>query len=391
MRPRLSRFFIFRRSAVSSLIVTAVCSVVCCFCAPARAHAYLINGWDLKALGSLSVSYDDNITYAQTNEKDDYITTASVGLDAAYEGKTQNLAFTARINQQFFDKYSDFDNTSEHINARYNRELNPYERFSLSDTFTHAEEPSSFEDEFGRTSGRYSYLRNRFNASYSRDFTKEFTGSLRYANEITDYSRNDMSDSYYNRFGVSGDYIFSSKTQGSISYDIAVREFDPGASATINSLGAGGRHYFTSQVYLDGKTGYDFIRSFNNRNYVKPFFQVTLTDDLDATTRASISYSKQYTTNSSTQDLFNQWQFSAGLGNQIFRRLGLGVNAFYGEGTYTVVDVRDTFQGINVGLVYDVADNIKANVSYAYSQTDSNSDTRDYEKNAVTCGLTVLF
>lgn len=362
-----------------------------CFILQQPAFAYRINQWELVPLASIFETYDDNVTYARDNTKSDYITTASVGLEATYEEKTRSLKLSGRISQQFFKDNSGYDNNSEDLSVEFRQEFSPYERISVTDSFTHAEEPRSFEDEFGRTAGRYSYYRNRLGAQFTKDVTREFSWAVRYNNEFTEYSRSDMSDSTYNRIGASAEYILAPKTQVSGFYDLSVRDFNPGEQAVINTLGAGCRQYFTSQLYLDGRTGFDFIHSYNDENYAKPFVSLELTQELDPTTRANIAYSKQYTTNASTQDLFDQWRFSAGWVNQLLPRLGIAFNGFYGEGTYKVINIKDEFQGASCGLLYEVSPEITATLMFSYSTTDSNTDDRDYDKNTVTLGLRASF
>ena len=358
---------------------------------PAQSFAYQIGAVDLKVLGSVYETYDDNISLTKTNKKDDYITNASVGLLAKYEGKTEGLSFSGRVAQHNYMDNTNFDNTSEDFTLSGQKEFSAYDRATIKNTFTHAEDPSSFEDEFGRTSGRYSYYRNKFNMAYSRDFSKEFTLIGRYFNDVDTYSRSDMSDSVQNRIGFEGDYIVSSHTTAYGAYDFTQRDFDPGSKALTNSLYAGARQFFSSQLFLDAATGVDFIKSYNDKNYEKPRFTLSLTDDLDETTRASITFDKRYFTNSSTQDLFNYWQTSANLSRRIFQRLGMNMSGFYGKGTYTTMNIKDTLKGASTGLNYDITEYITANVSYTYSKTTSNDASRDYARNVVSTGINIEF
>jgi hypothetical protein len=369
----------------------ALVSLLVLFTIPSGSMAYQVGAFDLKILGSVSETYDDNVAYTKTNKKDDWITNAKVGLSAKYEGKTEGLEFLGNIAHHAFKDNSNYDNTSEDFSLSAKKEFSAYDRAVLTDTFIHAEEPSSFEDEFGRTSGRYSYNRNRFNFAYSKDFTKEFTLIGRYLNDYDTYSRSDISDSVQNRIGFEGDYIISSHTTVFGSYDFYQREFDPGATATTNSLSAGARQYFTNKLFLDANTGVDFIKSFNNKDYTKPHLTVSLTDDLDEITRISVAYDKRYYTNASTQDLFNYWQTSLNFTRRVFQRLGFNASGFYGKGTYETFNIKDTLKGASTGLTYDIKEDIKGTVSYSYSKTTSNDASRDYVKNVVSTGITFAF
>ena len=358
---------------------------------PASSFAYQVGAFDLKVLGSVYETYDDNVAYTKTNKKSDYITNAKIGLSAKYEGKTEGLEFLGNVARHQYKDNNNFDNTSEDFSLSAKKEFSPYDRAILSDTFIHAEEPSSFEDEFGRTSGRYSYNRNRFNLAFSKDLTKEFTLIGRYLNDYDTYSRSGMSDSVQNRLGFEGDYSISSHTTVFGSYDYYRRDFYPGADATTNSLSAGARQYFTSQIFLDANAGLDFITSFNQKDYTKPHLTASLTDDLDDTTRLSLSYDKRFYTNSSTQDLFNYWQTSVTFTKRVFQRLGFDASGFYGKGTYPTLGIQDTLKGASAGLSYDIKQNIKGTLNYSYSKTTSSDSSRDYVRNAVSTGITIEF
>lgn len=358
---------------------------------PSSCFATQVGAFDVKVLGSLSETYDDNVAYTKTNKKDDLITNAKIGLSAKYEGKTEGLEFLGNVARHAYMDNSNYDNTSEDFSISAKKEFSAYDRAVLSDAFVHAEEPRSFEDEFGRTSGRYSYYRNRFNLAFSKDFSKEFTLIGRYANDLDWYSRSDQSDSTQNRVGFEGDYIISSHTTVFGAYDYYKRDFDPGSSATTNSLTAGVRQYFTNQLFLDANTGVDFIKSYNNKEYSKPRFSLSLTDDIDDTTRVTAAFDKRYYTNSSTQDLFNYYQASVNLFKRLLQRLGFNASGFYGKGKYEVFNIKDTLKGASAGFTYDIKEDIKANLNYSYSKTTSNDTSRDYVKNVVSLGITIQF
>lgn len=355
------------------------------------APAYDAGPFDLQLTASLTESYDDNITSAAANTRDDYITTATVGLTALYEEKLKQLSFTGRISHQIHDQYSGYDNTSEDLSLSYFQEFSPYERLNAGAQFTHAEEPASFDDEFGGVSGRYSYNRGRVNLAFAKDVTQEFSWIARYAAEVTDYSRADLTDSVLHRLGATGQYVLGPKTILSGIYDLYWREFDPGPDATINSLGAGLRQFLAAQTYADLSAGYDFIDSYNGKSYIKPFASARLTWEMDKTRVAYAAISKQYTTNASTQDIFNQWQASAGYNHQLLRRLAGTASLFYGQGKYNLFNIKDTFEGASLGLAYDLIEDVQLTAGYTYSQTDSNLDSRDYERNVYSAGVRAQF
>ncbi|HOU37138.1 MAG TPA: outer membrane beta-barrel protein [Candidatus Omnitrophota bacterium] len=193
------------------------------------------------------------------------------------------------------------------------------------------------------------------------------------------------------RIGFEGDYTVSSHTTLLAMYDFYYRDFDPGTSATINGLTAGARQFFTEHTYADASFGYDFINSFNNKDYIKPRVSLRLTDDFDPATRASVSFDKRSYTNASTQDLFNYWQTALSFSRRLFDRLGFNASGFYGKGRYMVYNIKDTLKGVSAGFAYDISHNVTGTLNYSYSKTTSNDPGREYEKNTVSAGITAVF
>ncbi|MCX5694934.1 MAG: outer membrane beta-barrel protein [Candidatus Omnitrophica bacterium] len=368
-----------------------ICVISLAFIGFQNVYAYHIGNADLKINTSVTETYDDNITYASTDAKKDYIANLLLGADLDYEGKTNSLAFSGNLKYENFADNASFNNLAEDFSAIYRQELSKFDRFSVRNAFIHAEEPRSFEDEFGRNSGRYAYFRNIVTAGYSRDVSRNMAINADYTNEIDTYSRSDLSDTYLNAIGLGAEYTISSQTILLAGYNFSVRKFDPGTDATTNALSAGIRQYFTKQLFLEGKAGIDFIRSYDKKNYARPLFSLSLADEVNETTKFNLSFKKEYFNNAYSQDLFNEWRISAGLNKQLLARLGSNISAFYGNGEYVESGTSDNLRGINCGFDYDLRDNIKVNLNYVYSETSSNVSTREYKRNAVSLGVKVDF
>lgn len=346
---------------------------------------------DLKVKANLSESYDDNITSASANEKKDIITNINFGLGLEYEGKIRNFGLLANITRQIYAKYSDFDNTSESLTFNFQQELSKYDRISLKNRFNHTYEPRDFEDEFGRAGGRYNYYRNTFNLGYNKDISKQLSAGARFVNEIYTTSKEGSNDSYLNNIGFDGSYFLSSRDMIMVSYDFKLMTFSNDQEAGINSLSGGLRHYLTSQLYCDGRVGIDFIDSYNNEKLNELSFQASLTNDISENSTAGLTFSKQVGTKSYTADIFDYWQFSGALKRRIFERLSCVLSGFYGEGEYTAAKITDKLSGLSAGFSYDLSKDIKGNVSYSYSSTDSTDTSREYERNKILVSISANF
>lgn len=359
--------------------------------APGHAYAYRLGNIEITPRAGMTETYDSNITYSETNVKRDWITRLGLGFDAAYEGKSTSLNASTNVRREIFNKNNNFSNTSEDFTISSQSEFSKYDRLSLTDSFLHAEEPRSFEDQFGRTSGRYSYLRNTFGGAYTRDLTKQLSAILRYGNTIDNYSRKDLVDSYMNNVSAELDYTISSKVILIGAYDFYRRDFDNGPHARISTPSGGVRYYFTNQLYADSMAGVNFSHLSSGKDQRKPMFSASITNEFDKNSAAKLSFTKSYSAVSYAENIFSSWRISGSINRQFLERFGGSASVFYGEGKYSGSNVNDELKGASVGLTYDIRENIKVNVNYNFSSTDSNVRTREYIKHTGTIGMTVEF
>lgn len=360
--------------------------------------SYNYKGFDIKITEvSVGETFDDNITFTKENKLEDFITDLRLGLGIKYEGKTRTFDLTGYISNQTFAKNDTFNNITQDINLNFKNEFSKRDRISLNNVFTHFEAPSStdegyFSQQFGRSAGRFEFFQNKFNIDYSNDVAKQLSLFVKYANEINVFSGIDRPNSFLNRPGFGLNYIFSpTATIFSFSYDFTSIQFEDENDATIHTTGPGVRQYITKKLYFDGKTGVDFIDSFDDENLTRPFVQASLTYILDEKTRARLSFDKKYATNPYFADIFNNWHTSASLTRQMLERLGCSLSFFYGEGEFVSSTFEQRLLGVNSSLKYDISRNLKGNFTYTYSQLDSNVETAGYSKNTVFLGLAAEF
>ncbi len=358
---------------------------------PVNSFAYMIGEVELEPTAAIRETYNDNITYVESGQKSDFITSLDVGINAKYEERTRSLNLAANLSRDFFERYTNFDNTYEDLSLSLGQEFSKYSRVSLKDTFSHSEEPRSFEEEFGRAGGRYAIYRNRFDIGYSRELTRQFSLLARYGNETNQYTRKDLSDSVSNTIGLESDYALSSMTVVFLSYDSARRNFDPGADASTQAVACGIRQYLNSRLFLDTKAGVNFVKAYNNQRYYKPLFYAALINDIDENTSTRVSFKKEYYANAYSSDIFNYWELSIAFTRRLSERLSGSISCFYGQGKYITFGIKDKLSGLDMGISYDLSKNVLARLNYAYSETESNTQSREYTKNTVSAGLRVDF
>jgi hypothetical protein len=364
-----------------------------CIALSAAPQAFALKVGNANIVSAVTVreSYDDNITFAPNNEKADSVTRFGYGIVSALEGKKSNLSFSGNINYDLFARYNNYDNFSQSVSVGGDYEISPYSRVNFSDSFNHAQEPRSLDDAFGSNNGRYSYYQNGFTAAYYRDLSAHLVWGINYNNGLYTYTRDDLSDSYTNGGGTSLEYIFSSRTAASIYYDFLRRDFDPGTSSSTHSATMGFRHNITEQLTFNGKVGANFLDSYGNKRYAKPSFSLSLDQALSDRMNAGLSFSKNYSTTSYSQDIFNSWRLSARISRQLLAKLRVNASAFYGRGRYEESNIKDSLYGGEGGLGYEWSDNTTLSLNYNHSRTASNRPSREYTRNNVSMGAKVLF
>lgn len=360
-------------------------------CLLSNAYAYKAGNMDIKLRAGIRENYDSNITYADTNVKSDISTNLFFGLNAEYGGKRRSLGLSGNINRQSFDRYGSFNNTSGDFTFNFLNEFSKYSRMTLSNSFLRAEEPRSFEDEFGKAGNRYSYYKNTFDAGYKKDITRQLSLTAGYSNEVYDYSRNDLQDSYLNKINTEVDYSLSSRTILLGSFEYLNKDFERSSNAQTERVAVGLRQYLTTQLYFDLRSGQDFIKSVDKKNSTGQYLSTSFTDEISENTVLKLSYLKENTTTNFSQSIFESQRLSLSMTKQLFKRLGFSLSAFYGKGEYAGQSISDKLKGVNSGFIYDISGNVKAGLNYNYSDTSSNVSTREYTKDVVSAGLTYKF
>lgn len=377
----------------AAIFTACLVAIFLLICMSSNVYAFIYKGLDIKVGGTVSEMYDDNITHTNSsdNKKDDFTTKLTLDLGVKYEGKTRTLDFTGSINQHIFAKHHNFNNMSEKLELNFQNEFSKYDSIRLKNTFTHAYEQSNFDETFEEAEGRYGYYRNKFNLDYARDISKQFTVIARYTNEINELSRKDLKDSYLNTLGFEADYIYSANTVLFVSYDFSKRTYDNAKANSIHTVAAGIRRYITKQLYFDGTGGIDFITYFEDTKDTGEYIQGSLTDEIDENTAISLSFTKRNQTISYREDFFDSWRISGLFKRQLLERLDCSLSVFYGKGEYKSLNFTDRLRGANIVFSYNLRENLKGDLTYTYSDTDSTDKARGYTRNTMLLGLTTEF
>ncbi|OGR84200.1 MAG: hypothetical protein A2901_05855 [Elusimicrobia bacterium RIFCSPLOWO2_01_FULL_54_10] len=346
---------------------------------------------DLILKGGLGQTYDDNITYLKENPRHDYILNLMGGLGARVETPKTTLELLGNVNHHIYYNNPDFNNTSEDASLSLASELSERDLLTVNDDFSHAYEPRSFQQEFGRVQGRYSTYENEATLTYQRRLNSQFALSGHLGHEMNKFSRDDIQDTYLGRVGTTLEYHYSSALTYSAEYNLSRRTFERGNDALLHAATGGFRKYLTPQLYVGAKAGANVIRAYDGRTFTHPVYFAEVHDDFSQTANANLSFEKRYHIYAYTQDLFNYWQLTGSLSRQLSERLGTALYGFYGSGEYVTAAVTDTLAGAGIKFNYDLTNHLKAELAYSHSNLGSTLPVKEYAKNTFFVGVSADF
>lgn len=378
----LSPGWTFLQPLVSAFLLVAI---------PPEASPFAVKGQDVKLEAVATEVFDDNVTFAERDVASDFISRFLVSAELIREHKLGSLEFSGSLTQDLYARHHEFSNLSETLSTEWRAEPSRHDRLTVSNVFRHAEEPRSFDEAFHRGGGRYSFFKNVLTLGYARDVTKQLTLNGRYAHELHDVSRDDLRDAQLHTAGLEGQYAVSSATILIGAYDFAHRNLDPGRGSSVHTLAGGARRYLTSQLYVDGRAGFNLTHGYDNEQTVKPLFSASLTGDLDGRSKARFTFDRWYATSPSVEDLYGSWQMAASYDRQLGRRLAGSLAAFFGDADYLATELRDRLWGLRTDFTYEFSPQLKGRAGYTFTDATSTDSTREYLKNTVAVSLTMEF
>ncbi len=333
--------------------------------------------------GQLATNYNDNITFAHTNVFADLIETTLVGLDLKKQWQRNNFLAQIDLAHDFYFRNKSFDNTIVVFRALDLYELSDRMRFNLSENYERAQEPRSFDDAFGRNSGRYRTDRNKLKLQYELDLSSHASIEVTYGNEFTGYSRADLDNTVLNQPGTRFQYAFNEVDRVGLGYTFSLRDFESGSQIQGNSVIVDFGHNFTKQLQVVMKAGEDFISEDTIGSSHNVRYELSLLNDIDQATHAGLRYQRGLNSYAYSHDLFDSYQISANFARELTQRISLSGAGFYGQGDYQQSRVHDELLGAATQVNYALSEHSQIGLTYNYAKTISNQDSRSYQRNFV--------
>ncbi|MGB2764793.1 MAG: hypothetical protein WBC20_10315, partial [Candidatus Aminicenantaceae bacterium] len=129
--------------------------------------------------------YDDNIYLEATNEKSDYLTTVSPGINMMISSINRSLSLDYSPTWVYYDEYDENDTVRHAGNLAFWQNIAEHLRFNLTDTYLKSEDPlEDIEEVEGVRSTRDTFYRNTGSASLLYQFGPEDTVTFGYRHNL---------------------------------------------------------------------------------------------------------------------------------------------------------------------------------------------------------------
>lgn len=355
-----------------------------------------LKGFDIKIKDiTMGETYDDNITYAKKEMKEDLITNLGLGISALYEGKKNTVEVGGHIYQDVYAENSDLNYTSEDIMLNFKSELSLNDRISLNNVITNTVAPLWFEGpSFSPNQGaggRIPYYKNRFTMDYARDVSRQLTVKVKYASDVDAFETETLLDSFVNKAGLEANYMLSTTTILLFTYDFSNRQFEDKQDASINTIAQVVRQYITKKLYFDIGGGLDFVDSYRDDTFFEPVILSAITYDMGENTQIRLLFNKKDDTNPFDQQITDCWRTSLSVTRRMSERLVCDLSLSYGDVKSIPSHFEQKILDAGSSLIYDINRNLRGRFTYTYSEAVTSGETSGYTKNTVLLGLEAAF
>ncbi len=351
------------------------------------AYSFQYKGLDIDMQGTISEMYDDNLEFTKNDKKGDLITNLGFGVNIKYEGKRRSLGFTGQVNQGFNARFRDIKSSSQSLSLHFQNEFSEYDRITLADTFSHSQTPASFQEEFGRATGRRDSYSNSLSLNYSRDISEHLTGNISYNFSQSLFPEEGESNTSQHGLGFNVTYAPDFAFGYSLSFNYAKNNF--GDALYNTGINITRRIYISKKSFFTGGLG--FSGSEINNIHINIIASFTNEVKIDEGTSANIAFNMGEQLSSEGGGVFRSWEINGNISREISWRLNGLLSLFYGQGTFSSTDITNTLLGANVSLSYLIWEDFNGTLTYSYSNSDSTGGTGGYTRNTITLGISKTF
>jgi hypothetical protein len=217
---------------------------------------------------SVGQEFDDNIYLDNTDEKSDYITTASPGFNLKISSLKNFLTLDYSPTWVWYNDYDENDTVRHTGSLHFSEDITQHLRFSLSDTYTQSEQPIETAEHIeGIRNTRNTYKRNNGSASIDYQFGSKNNISIGYAHSLLENEDITLNDGKIQNPSLAISYWVNVKNSLELTYNFTDAAFsrddnlDAEDDYTGNATGINYTYFFTPHKW--GSMRYRFT----NRNF----------------------------------------------------------------------------------------------------------------------------
>ena len=400
--------------------------------------------WSLTPRVYVEERYDDNIFLTETNEKDDFITTISPGVNLNYEAPGGEINLDYELQRVLYDDFSELDYTGLRASALAQKDFSPRFGAGIRETFIRSQDPIELTgvEEFERPSirrGRNRYTRNIVEPEATFQFDENRSIRLGYRNNILRNKAEDIADQdqhagnmlFNFRFDIRNDleifyehinqeydetvpptadrdfdgdeirgrytYYFDPKTSAYFGYRYFQRDFETETAGfvdyEVHNPSAGFSRDLTENVSLSASTGYSLRDAegrkdegaFSGRGDLSARY-----DRLSLSLYGATGFTEDFT---SAENLGFSEFLGAGINGryQLFKSFWVAGFLYIERDRFVDSDRRDTLWSARGSLNYQLLRWLFLSFDYEHNERDSNIPLESYEDNRYFGRLTAQY
>jgi hypothetical protein len=394
-----------------------LCLVVTLVFAPTGVSSQELEGgvelgpWKVRPSLSVKEQHTDNVFLESGDEKDDWITTVTPGLDFELPFWDHLFQLAYRADLIYYADYDEYDTDDHLASALLKFDFPVGVQVKCADEFISSSTPPDWEDDV-----RNDFYYNSASLEASYGISELYKVQLKYTNRFKDYesmpygpghkmeydpeldnfTENDVSATFFYQFSpltsLLLEYGFShinNEDKGLASTDSDSQRFWAGVKWEATALVSGtikGGYYERDYEVPDDWSGFALLGDLTYR--MTPFTTFTLALSREAketsVTAEEGAYGTYYISTGGRLSVTHLFPNRLSASAHISYR-----NDDYREKGYVGIKREDDRIGAGCGIDYAIQDWLGCGLSFAFVDNDSNFEFEDYRENRVTAHITL--
>ena len=370
------------------------------FCFVVVLMIFLISGNEICAQGNIRIGkieihpyigfkqyYDDNIFLMPDNEKEDWVSTITLGAKATQAGENHIFSFEYFADIIEYWEHSSQSTQNHHLSLLLDRTFSNKTFFTFDEHFVKTSDPATSE-----LTERQERIRNNLSLTTGHK-AERWDVNFNYTNTRDDYENLNQLDRYENVGTIIGHYRFLPKTSLLLEYNRGFITYDENKNRN-------NANYHQANVGIEGKwfpkmsglfkIGHQWRKYKDNSNFDGGVALLNVQWPILA--RTSLSASGSWGVDESTFGINNYYRFDStelGITQKMGRSWSLLLSGSHQDSKYPKDVTTPTYTGkredkirtVGIAGIYDIRRWLTMEIGYRYKTRNSNFNEFDYDDN----------